>query len=745
MIKIVPFLLLFLFSTLSGVTETFQDKFQKRKYNKNNGTKNFSGNWQEYEPYDNNNDPKNGYIKIKNNKLYFSYIWAETISRELDLSGASAVTLTFELVTNNLHGDIQDIQMRNSSDTWITVLSIDDATAIGTKTYIVAPQFIHNNSAIRFIARDDWESNDNVYIDDLTFSATYIDTDGDGVFDNVDVDDDNDGILDVDEVSIQTDIYSNGDGGGTHTHRYGFTERSSITIDIKKINQAFNVEINNITLLNNSNILDTVDTSGRSQLIFATSSTDGNVVDNPSSENSNGLPRIRIFVDNLGTVSIYGTRKTDSTLLELMKTKDGATYNTFTPSDESKEITVRNIDDSGTETLSAKNSISTSLDDDGDGVINSLDLDSDNDGIPDNVEAQVTNGFALSDDPIIVRGDGSNDKYPATGLSPIDTDNDGVLDNFDHDSDADLITDCIEGVDIGAKDCSVPSVRTNGLPDWAGGDGYGYPSGNINNPNPDNGYSQLLDELLNNNEAAYRELLCGDVTVHLTAMQWKVISFSCDTGSNGIDDLLKDSLGTYGDNDDWVMYEQLDADYTGNRNSDMRLMNAGDPVIPGKGYWIISATDKDAHVKSLTGMDKTTVSDKSIYALDPTVNTSVFESVKLYPLPNTDSTKLKKIMLGNPFHKKFQLSDMFFKNSANNGNKFYPMTDTAATHNGDFVEHVVYAHDSSDVSNDPLQYIAITPETPGFGDIVEPMIGFWLKLKPENNLGNNFILYPLEN
>ena len=72
------------------------------------------------------------------------------------------------------------------------------------------------------------------------------------------------------------------------------------------------------------------------------------------------------------------------------------------------------------------------------------------------------------------------------------------------------------------------------------------------------------------------------------------------------------------------------------------------------------------------------------------------------------------------------------------------MTDTAATHNGNFVEHVVYAHDSSDVSNDPLQYIAITPGTPGFGDIVEPMLGFWLKLKVEGSNGDNNILFPFE-
>jgi len=736
------------YDQLSAATETFADHFNTVSYSNNDGSKPFKASWQEYEPYATDNDPGGGYIRIDSNTLYFHYIWAETISRELDLSGASAVTLSFQLTSNQLNGDIQDIQLRNSSDTWITVLSIDPSTGTGSKNYTLAPQFIHANSAIRFIARDNWDSSDRVYIDDLTFTATYVDTDGDGYLDDVDVDDDNDGIFDVDEISVQSNSYTNGDGGGTHTDRYGLTARSSIRIDLKMIDQAFNVEIGGTMLLSNGQILDTEDTSGRSQLVFTTSSTDGNVVNSPASQNSNGLPRIRVFVDSSGSVSIYGTRKTNSTLLELMKTNDGSAYNTFVPVEGSQLITLTNIDDSGTETLDAKVSVSTSLDDDGDGVLNSLDLDSDNDGIPDNVEAQVTNVFALSDDPIVVRGDGSNNKYPTSGLSLIDTDLDGIVDNFDHDSDADLITDCVEGVDIGSKDCSVPAVRANGLPNWAGGDGYGYPSGNINNPDPDKGYSQLLDELVNNHEAAYREAGCGPAEVTLTHLQWKVISFPCDLGSNTIADILggPSGLGTYGNDDDWVMYQQASGDYSGRTT----MMSATDTVTSAKGYWIIADLGGAGNTKTvrvnklLPGVSKTVTSSKGLYALDPNVDTSVFEDVHLQGLPDTDDVEPKKIMLGNPFYKKFQLSDVFFRNSANAGGLYYPMTDTLATHNGDFVEDVVYAHDSSDTSNDKNQYIAITPGTPGFGDVVEPMIGFWLRLKPESHKGNNNLLFPFE-
>jgi len=85
-------------------------------------------------------------------------------------------------------------------------------------------------------------------------------------------------------------------------------------------------------------------------------------------------------------------------------------------------------------------------DTDGDGHKDFLDIDADNDGIPDNIEAQVTAGYVapLGSDS---DGDGIDDAYNATVIIPIDTDNDGTPDYLDLDSDNDGDNDALEGWD----------------------------------------------------------------------------------------------------------------------------------------------------------------------------------------------------------------------------------------------------------------------------------------------------------
>ena len=78
-------------------------------------------------------------------------------------------------------------------------------------------------------------------------------------------------------------------------------------------------------------------------------------------------------------------------------------------------------------------------DPDGDGIANHLDLDSDNDGIPDNVEAQAPASY-LAPSGIDGNADGLDDVY-GSGLTPVDTDGDGIADFLDKDSDNDGISD----------------------------------------------------------------------------------------------------------------------------------------------------------------------------------------------------------------------------------------------------------------------------------------------------------------
>lgn len=94
---------------------------------------------------------------------------------------------------------------------------------------------------------------------------------------------------------------------------------------------------------------------------------------------------------------------------------------------------------------------------DGDGLPNYLDIDADGDGIVDNFEAQSTayrSPFGFDADSNGV-DDAYDKRQSGFEILPIDTDDDGVPDFLDADSDNDLVLDYIEGHDADA----------NGIPD----------------------------------------------------------------------------------------------------------------------------------------------------------------------------------------------------------------------------------------------------------------------------------------
>ncbi len=90
--------------------------------------------------------------------------------------------------------------------------------------------------------------------------------------------------------------------------------------------------------------------------------------------------------------------------------------------------------------------VSDGIDSDGDGISDDKDIDADNDGIPDNVEAQSTGGY-IAPGTTDTDGDGLLDAYEGTGdagVTPEDTDADGIPDYLDQDTDNDGIDDTIE-------------------------------------------------------------------------------------------------------------------------------------------------------------------------------------------------------------------------------------------------------------------------------------------------------------
>ena len=100
------------------------------------------------------------------------------------------------------------------------------------------------------------------------------------------------------------------------------------------------------------------------------------------------------------------------------------------------------------------------VDSDGDSYMDSLDIDADADGIPDNVEAQSTNGYIIPSGNDTDKN-GLDDAYESTpgageGLTPVNTDNDATPDYLDTDSENDNVPDSLEGHD--ANHDSLPDV-----------------------------------------------------------------------------------------------------------------------------------------------------------------------------------------------------------------------------------------------------------------------------------------------
>jgi len=425
-------------------------------------------------------------------------------------------------------------------------------------------------------------------------------------------------------------------------------------------------------------------------------------------------------------------------------------------------------------------------DSDGDGLADYLDLDSDNDGIPDNVEAQSTDNY-VAPSGTDSDGDGLDDAYDANnndgsrsvGLIPPDRDGDNYADFLDADSDNDGYSDCEEGITDGAatgtKTCPVTSLGsgdTNGLVAWAeinGVDqGYTYPNGIVTVPNPDDGGSQMQDEVSGNNEAAYREFLCGKALTTLTEGNWKLVSIPCKTNGNRVEDLFSGVLGAYGepeDNGHWVMYRQsaLVANDPDNDNFEINTntkpntnktkLAAGDPVIQGVGYWIIW-DDGDG----TPGETVALTIDKSLSDLEPTPTSSAgsdgiddpdFSEVYKRSLPDNDlsdaNSDYKKFMAGNPFPYAFEAANLYFAHDVGTGT-YYPMGDS---NNDTYIDSTFYKHDSPDkTGNDTGSgggYVAVNPGTPGFDNGgIKAMEGFFVKINGiDGDTASNGFAYPL--
>ena len=148
-------------------------------------------------------------------------------------------------------------------------------------------------------------------------------------------------------------------------------------------------------------------------------------------------------------------------------------------------------------------------DTDGDGIANQNDSDSDNDGILDAIEAAGSAAFVLTN--VDVNEDGIDDVF-GSGLTPVDSDNDIVLNYLDLDSDNDGIHDLDE------SGFNMADTDSNGMIDGANFGTNGL--ANILETAPDSGIIKpiyILGDVDSDGNLNYIELdsdndLCNDVS-----------------------------------------------------------------------------------------------------------------------------------------------------------------------------------------------------------------------------------------
>ena len=165
-LKILLLVFLFLGSVQLIAQQTYRDNFGSVSYSNNNGTMNFASDWQES---GDDNDPANGriYVNSGSNRLRIQNMDGATLSRSLNLNGATGVALT--MTYTEISGDEQiDVDLWNGTG-WNTVATLNGS---GTVNYNLAANEMSANSQIRFITNSgSWGGTEAYEIDNVEFNG----------------------------------------------------------------------------------------------------------------------------------------------------------------------------------------------------------------------------------------------------------------------------------------------------------------------------------------------------------------------------------------------------------------------------------------------------------------------------------------------------------------------------------------------------------------------------------------------
>ncbi len=301
------------------------------------------------------------------------------------------------------------------------------------------------------------------------------DTDSDGVSDAVDVDDDNDGILDTDEGFAAPNFVANSALTGptgtavqppSWTAALGSNPGGGVvsTADTLDINfPTYAADLGNVPLVTASASPDGGSWVG---LVAAEGSTGSAHYNESIQQTVSGLSigntyTVSFYVANFGVKDalvrpggaqayVDGTLVADSGIFAPTASTWSLITGTFVASSTSITLEIDayyntlNLGSYDGAYMSVDGVTLTGescIDSDSDSICNHLDLDSDNDGIPDNVEAQATDGYVVPAG--VVDAQGLDTAYSG-GLSPVNTDGADDVDYLDLDSDNDGFFDIAE-------------------------------------------------------------------------------------------------------------------------------------------------------------------------------------------------------------------------------------------------------------------------------------------------------------
>jgi gliding motility-associated-like protein/uncharacterized repeat protein (TIGR01451 family) len=152
------------YSAISYGQDTFLDNFNTASYSNNNGTLSFSADWQESEDDD---DVNSGRIQINSGQLRFNDMDKAVISRTLNMSGGTGVTLT--LSYNRASGNERvAVELWDGSD-FNTIAVLNN---LGTINYTLADNEVSAASEIRFVSDSGgWDNDETMFVDNVQFSG----------------------------------------------------------------------------------------------------------------------------------------------------------------------------------------------------------------------------------------------------------------------------------------------------------------------------------------------------------------------------------------------------------------------------------------------------------------------------------------------------------------------------------------------------------------------------------------------